>query len=358
VGLIRYSSIVALVFVGFALVLVAGTSALFHQIGGDAVLDTGTAGTDLLFGGTGLPAVVYGRAPLMRSGAQVILIGASNVRFGFRSAELSTDLGGLPVQNMGISGGSPKEFGEVAQLAYEAVPEASWKDITFVLGVWYGSFVPHDTTEVQAIESEMSRYGIYRKTGDAAFESRLPRALTPALLAGVRPLILINRQWIKFNLADSIVVDLDFSRPVPDAGVDLAGQDQAQLTEAEKQADIKLRLGNGTNTVTAEGFQELVDLAQLVSSRGSRLVIVDLPLPAWHSSAVPYFKDYQERKLPVIDRLTHLPGISYIDLQDGFPDEGFADSVHPRPRETAIWAERLAAALRSDKNLMPYLASR
>lgn len=92
---------------------------------------------------------------------------------------------------------------------------------------------------------------------------------------------------------------------------------------------------------TDAGFGDLVNLARRVSAAGSKLIVVDLPLPSWHANGVPYFQQYQRRKQPFIAELGKLDRVTYANMQKGFPDEEFYDSAHPRPKATWRWSERL-----------------
>lgn len=331
-ALLRYSALIVLFCLGFYLSAVAGTCFLVDE---SHMMDAGEKSGYTLFGEWGTRRAVYDRLPLMRPGRQVILLGASNVRESFRSAQLSALVGDVPVQNMAISSGTPRDFGEIAQLAYESVPESSHTDLTFVLGVWYGTFVRDATADFKVVDREALRYGLYRDNGDAGISSTFPHSLLRPVLVGLRPFLLAT------TLCDDVVLS---GRLLLDPSLRTEDLDQVRVTASMRKEAIRLRLANGP--LREQYFQELSDVARMISKRGSRLVIVDLPIPNWHSSAVPYFKEYQKRKLPVFAALTRLPGVSYVNMQTGFSDDGFFDSVHVRPKETAKWAQFLAASLK------------
>ena len=76
-------------------------------------------------------------------------------------------------------------------------------------------------------------------------------------------------------------------------------------------------------------------------------MIVDLPLPSWHARGVNAFADYQRRKWTFYGAMLRIRDVSYINLQQGFPDDGFYDSIHPKPKAAEEWAIRMAVGLRS-----------
>jgi len=236
---------------------------------------------------------------------------------------------------MAISNGTPRDFGKIAQLAYEAVPQGSHKNLTFVLGVWYGTFVRDLAVDFQVTDREALRYGLYKASADNGLEPTFPPSMLRPVLVGARPFLLMT------TLYDGVILS---GRLLYEPSLRTGDLNLAPVTDAMRREAIRLRLANGP--LEDRYFRELADVARMISSKGSRLVIVDLPIPGWHSSAVPYFKDYQKRKLPEFATLTRLPGVSYLNMQDGFSDAEFFDSVHARPQATANFCERLAPSLR------------
>ncbi len=93
-----------------------------------------------------------------------------------------------------------------------------------------------------------------------------------------------------------------------------------------------------------DNFMQIIKLAQTVTSKQSRLVILDLPLPKWHRDASPYFQLYEIRKSRFIDEIKGMPNVTFSSLQNSLADEDFYDSGHPRPKD-AIKLARAAAKI-------------
>jgi hypothetical protein len=80
---------------------------------------------------------------------------------------------------------------------------------------------------------------------------------------------------------------------------------------------------------------------------GNSVLLVDLPIPSWHGRGSTLAADYRERLQQALPKLTALPGVSFLAMAHEDEDDDFSDEVHPKPRVSPRWAERLAAALRA-----------
>src|SRR5580704_15721960 len=123
-------------------------------------LDTGSHASDLVFGGLGASAVVYNRRPLIRTGPQAILIGSSNFQH-YSPDAIASELPGISASNMAVEGSDLADFELVVNLAYEVLPPS--EKHTFVVGLWYGDFFAEDGVGHKALNSELTRYGLYQK---------------------------------------------------------------------------------------------------------------------------------------------------------------------------------------------------
>ena len=83
-----------------------------------------------------------------------------------------------------------------------------------------------------------------------------------------------------------------------------------------------------------EQFMEITNLGKVVSSLGSRLVLVDMPIPKWHSDASPHFKYYQKVKTGYIKQMVLNKNTEYINLQNTLVDDDFYDMAHPKKEST------------------------
>jgi hypothetical protein len=318
------------------------STAAYRGFGLDQQLDTGSRASDLAFGTLGASAVVYNRLPLSRN-PQVILIGSSNFQH-YSANAIAAEMPGISASNMAVDGSNLADFELLVNLAYEVLPASSAGTHTFVFGLWYGDFFAGDGVGHKALNSELTRYGLYQKIEDDRAILKIPRSTLPAAVATLRPLIIMQRAWENLIGVSTFVVKDILGQPHPPA-IDFAAQDQAASPgEAEKRALIELRSAGGSR-VGDDVLAKLMPIAKRISDAGDRLVLVDLPLPRWHEEAVPAAGDYSRRKQPYFAAILRLPGVYYLDMEGSATDEDFYDSVHLRPKACIGLAHRLGRAL-------------
>ena len=334
------SALSMLVLYGLSVML---STAAYRGFGLDQQLDTGSRASDLTFGTLGASAVVYNRRPLIRNGPQVILIGSSNFQH-YSANAIASEMPGISASNMAVDGSNLEDFELVVNLAYEALPASSSDKHTFVFGLWYGDFFAGDGVGREALNGELTRYGLYQKVEDDRAVLKIPRSKLPVVVATLRPLIIMQRAWETLTAASTSVVKDILGQSHP-AAIDFAAQDQAAGPgEAEKGALIGLRSAAGTR-VDDVVLAKLMPIAQRISDAGDRLVLVDLPLPRWHAEAIPAATDYSRRKQAYFAPVLRLPGIYYLDMEGSATDEDFYDSVHLRPKACIGLAHRLGRTL-------------
>ena len=91
-------------------------------------------------------------------------------------------------------------------------------------------------------------------------------------------------------------------------------------------------------------FLVLERAVEQILADGGRVVLVDMPIPAWHAKGAALQADYLRRITPLLDRLQARPGVTVVPAFDS-DDDDFSDEVHPKPRVTNLWAQRLASAV-------------
>jgi hypothetical protein len=339
----RYLLIFALsMLILYGLSVIASTAA-YRALRLDQQLDTGSRASDLVFGGLGASAVVYNRRPLVWNGPQVILIGSSNFQH-YPANAIASEIPGISASNMAVEGSNFTDFELVVNLAYEVLPASSADRHTFVFGLWYGDFFAEDGVGHEALKSELSRYGLYRKVEDYRATLKIPESTLPVVAATLRPLIITQRAWETVSTISTSVTEYILGKSHPPA-IDLAGLDlSANLGEAEKRELIDRRSAIGTR-VCDEVLAKLMPIAQRISQAGDRLVLVDLPLPRWHAEEVPAAVDYSRRKQPYFAAVLRLPGVYYLDMGRSAADDDFYDSVHLRPKACIGLAHQLARAV-------------
>ena len=245
---------------------------------------------------------------------------------------------------MAVDGSNLVDFERVVNLAYEVLPVSPSNTHTFVFGLWYGDFIAGNGVGHEALNSELTRYGLYRKVEDDRAILKIPRSRLPVAAATLRPLIIMQRAWETITAVSTSAVNDILGQAHPPA-IDLAAQDQAASPgEEEKRVLIERRAADG-DRVGDEVLAKLMPIAKRISDAGDRLVLVDLPLPQWHTEAVPAAADYSRRKQAYLAAVLRLPGIYYLDLEGSATDADFYDSVHLRPKVCIGLAHRLGRTL-------------
>jgi hypothetical protein len=322
---------------------ITASTAAYRGLGLDQQLDTGSRASDVVFGALGASAVVYNRGPLIRKGPQLILIGSSNFQH-YSPKAVASEMPGISASNMAVEGSNFSDFALVVNLGYEVLPPS--EKHTFVLGLWYGDFFAGDGVGHNALETELTRYGLYHKIENDRAALKIPSSTLSIAVVALRPLIIMQRAWETITTVSNSVAEAILGQSHRPA-VDLAALDQAASPgAAERQALIERRIADGTRA-NDDVLAKLIPIAKRISDRGDRLVLVDLPLPQWHAEAVPAAIDYSRRKQGYFAEALRLPGIYYVDLSASATDEDFYDSVHLRPRACIELAHRLARTIAS-----------
>lgn len=285
--------------------------------------------------------IVLNRAPLMAEGGpRVLLTGASNMLVGFKADPLQAALG-IPVHHFALGGANLTEVRQVVDLALEALPAEALLDLTVVVGVWYGLFVDDAARwkgKPTDIDVERFRYGLYRRQSDAVVP-RLPAGWLPFASLALRPLLALDVA-VKGTLAPY--------RHSIERGPPPADLDEVRLDEAFKER--AMRHWNGETGPPAflpsEQFERLEEMVQDLAARGVRVIVLDLPIPAWHMARSHHFAGYQLQKLPYFDAMRALPGVRVVDWQADAAEDDFYDEVHPKPRTAIRWSALLAGLLR------------
>jgi hypothetical protein len=292
------------------------------------------------------PKYIYlNRAPLHEESDKVVIVGASNVIAGFVPSELVTLISpSAVVHNLGLSGANMTEVRQVIDLVQQVQTSAARRRETFVLGIWYGLFgedrlrwytpdrIPGDTD----IDIERYRYGFERRTAQGPVAVVPWRNVDQAVTA-IYPFLVIDK------LSRDIVTWV--MRKHSPGSADL---DTAVVTSEERMQYLDYWskvMGAGRPPIPDEQFTVLKQACEEILAQGSRLVVVDLPLPRWHKEQSPYHGYYEHRLRRLVDHFSFRPGFSFLDLGELDGEADFYDEVHPKPRVTSAWSERLAAVL-------------
>lgn len=326
-----------------------GASYISYPYSADRDIDTQRAKASLY--ATEPKYLVFNLSALDHEGARVLLLGGSNVREGLRPNFLKPRIGNVEVDNLAIGACDVREVAQIVDAVYAHVPQTSWSDLTFVVGIWYGLFRtaarswPNGVTD---IDNELLRYGLYYRDGPI-MRRRVPQSWEPVLQQALRPLLWISRIYDAYVSTTTDWLRIRLLRLVGEVPLDVSvtDRDRFTLTPAQRAASLDYwrQYMGPADAWDGRPFVALAELARIITRHGSRLVLLDLPLPPWHRAGVPYDDDYRRLEQSLLRETAALPGVTYRSMQDNFGDDDFYDSAHPRPRATARWAEQAAGAI-------------
>ena len=279
---------------------------------------------------------------------KAILLGASNMLAGFRQAQVQALVPGAEVHNLAVGGSNIAQVSQIVDLVREVQTPVARRHNTYVVGLWYGLFAddkarwytpdrhPGDTD----IDIERYRYGFYRRTEAGAVAVLPPRHLDTGVLL-IHPYLVLDRT--ARDLTRSLR-DFMAARPVP---LTDAQRNVVVLSDAQKRKYLAFwrEYTGAAETVDDASWRTLDHLVDSILADGGRVVFVDMPIPRWHAQGSALAADYRQRIDRLFTTLRARPGVTLLAMRDAASDDDFSDEVHPKPRVTERWAERLASAL-------------
>jgi hypothetical protein len=105
------------------------------------------------------------------------------------------------------------------------------------------------------------------------------------------------------------------------------------------------------STIADEQFQILEQLSQRVQRAGARLLIVELPTPAW--ARQEHYDFYRHHKQAFVAGLARGRHVSYADLSASVPDDLMADSTHMMRPGARLYAKAFGDAIRALRVPLP-----
>jgi len=309
-------------------------------------LDSGLAASTIF---TTDPKYVFlNRAALRPDASRVVFVGASNTAVGFKQREVQALLPNAEVDNLSVGGSNITQIAQIVDLVQDLQDSAARHRTTFVIGVWYGTFAEDkfrwNTPDRHAgdtdIDIERYRYGFYRRS-DNGPKQVLPAEYLPLGVVLIHPFLVFDElsrrasQELRDRLFGRAPTRTDAQR---DASVVSAQEKEAALTYWHEQM-------HSDGPIAEEQFAVLKNLIDRVLARGSKVVLVDLPIPRWHADRSPYYQEYQDHKKALLSELGARDGFAYLEMADLNADLEFSDEVHPKPRITRLWAAHVAALL-------------
>ena len=276
-------------------------------------------------------------------GRKVIVVGASNAGFAFRSDPLEAAIPCASVYDYAIGGANISEVAETIDLILGTQDSGGHRDDLFVVGVWYGMFAdsaihwhvdfrqPGDTD----LDLELYRYGFYHRGPNGPVANFSARWFDAAVLA-IRPYLTIER------LTRDISARLRFLvRPPAQTDAD---REAIVVTDAQRKvmlADWQQSMGN-TGQISAAQARLFENTIKRLLLAGSKVIVLDMPLPQWHEIASPYYLGYQNMLSALQARFKDNPGFTFMQMNDLNAASDYSDEVHPKPHLAAIWRQRLA----------------
>lgn len=333
-------------------VLLALTLLLVPRADAGQRLDAGRAASSLFL--TEPKYVFMARSRLNSTADKVLLLGASNMLVGFKQAQLQALLPELEVHNLAVGGSNITQLGQISDLVREVQTPQARRHNTYVIGLWYGLFAADkarwQTPDRHAgdtdIDIERYRYGFFRRT-DAGGVAVLPPQYLDAGVLLIHPYLVLDRG------ARELTRTLRSTLSAKPPSISDAQRNAVVLSDAERRNHLAFWQAymGGAATLDDAPFQALERLVDAILAEGGRVVLVDLPIPAWHAQGSLLAADYRQRADTLLARLRTRDGVVLLPMSDADDDADFSDEVHPKPRVTAAWAQRLAATLNASAGL-------
>ena len=347
-AIVRQLALLLVSALGLYLSMLVLTLVVFpNRNGNNEPIDTARAPSTLYV--TEPKYVVMSRASLAKDRPRVIFVGASNTVVGFKQPQVAAALPGIEVDNLGVGGANITEISQVVDLVEEAETDASRRNTTFVIAVWYGEFAqdevkwrtPDRVAGDTDINIEQYRYGFYHRT-DVGPKPLLPISDLPFEIGLIRPYLVLD------EVSRAVTAQLRASLfHVPAARTDQE-RDAIAVGEPERERDLlywqdQMRV---KSELSDEQFSVLKATIGRILASGGRVVLVDLPIPRWHSSRSPFYRSYLQRRDVLLKALQDRPGFRFVDMGAQDNDLDFSDEVHPKPSIAPRWASTIADALR------------
>jgi hypothetical protein len=293
----------------------------------------------------------FTRGALMKPQPKVLIVGASNANVGLRAHQVQASVPCGLVNNLAVGNANATEAQQIVDLVHTVQsPEARLQN-TFVFGIWYGLFgdsadrwpVPSHESPTTDIETELYRYGFYRRTPDGP-HPLLPPSWLPFEDILMRPLIVtesLARQW-----TDTLRGHF-FVRP-PRRTV--AEREAAHFGPEERReaAAYWYNLLGRKDDISDQQFAEFETMIAHLLDAHERVIVVDLPLPKWQQETSVYDQKYRKRLPGLLKKFAGREGFAISDISGlSADDDDYSDEVHPKLRLAKIWAERVAETIRS-----------
>jgi hypothetical protein len=295
--------------------------------------------------------VFLGRSVLANPDRKIILVGASNTGVGFRQKLVQSNLGCAKVSNLAMGGANISEVRQVVNLVHEVQSDQERRLNTFVIGVWFGMFIDSDVKYAEGdrhrgetdVDIERYRYGFYRRTPDGPV-AVLPAKWLDAGVMTIRPFLLLEKVARQARAGVNLVLTGRTSAQRTDDE-----RESVVMSDAEKQKALeswKETMGR-TSDISPTQVEVLKQTIQALLDSGEKVVLVDLPIPAWHREASPYQPSYRRALTDLLQEFGDQPNFSSLNMDDLDNELDYSDEVHAKRHLADVWSTRLARKLDS-----------
>jgi hypothetical protein len=295
--------------------------------------------------------VFLGRSVLANPDRKIILVGASNTGVGLRQKLVQSNLGCAKVSNLAMGGANISEVRQVIDLVHNVQSDQERRLNTFVIGVWFGMFIDSEVKYAEGdrnrgetdLDIERYRYGFYRRTPDGPVAVLPPKWLDAGVIA-IRPFLLLEKLARQARAGANLV---------------LTGRTSAQRTDDERESVVmsaeekhkaleywKESMGRKSEISRAQ-VEVLKQTIQKLLNSGEKVVLVDLPIPAWHRDATPYQPSYRQALNGLLQQFGGQPNFTSLSMDDLDNDLDYSDEVHAKRHLADVWSTRLAKVLDS-----------
>jgi hypothetical protein len=273
-----------------------------------------------------LESVVWGKSVLAEPGPHMVFIGPSTTFTDFPSELMAQLFKNYRIQDFTLNGLNITQSAKILELLTAEIPREKRTKSLFIVSLYYGSF--NAGTD--------GRYSISDPLESVPSFLHEPVRLVMEYIMAVR--FSINA-LIQYWYVGDIEAHKEKLRILNNSRV---------LTDADKQKDL-LRIAPRRPPAQYFGnkFDVLRGMVKKAAEDGIRLVLVDMPHPAWVLKQFPHDAIYQEKlkeMRPLLDKL----GVPLINMRDLKDEDLFCDWAHARPRTAPIFCSYLAEALRCE----------
>ena len=277
---------------------------------------------------------------------QLVFLGSSNVKEGFRPQDIEALLPEYTVHNIAFGGCSIVEMRELAEFIVDNSTENSLENTVFVLGLYYGCFPTSLPQTHSVFTNEKLRYRLYFNH-NGTIQSSFSKIFSPMVSTLLRPFIFISNpvRILNLTITQTRTVYETFFR---DSHFDLTPfqilffpKSITPMVERNKVLEYFENLfRQQKNVIPNLYFEELLSTYHVLNKAGAPAIVVEVPLPLWHRRASNQYKAYQLQKKSYYDQL-ELLGVPILDFKDIMPDSLFLDTTHPLPQHAKKWSEFL-----------------